>query len=106
MRVRDLPRAAGVPAVDSWIDRLAKAPLTDQSRDLYQGEVWACALELEAVARRYRDVESVRLWVISAGFGLISADQHVGSYGATFSSPAPDFVGGDLDGPDALAAVR
>ena len=106
MRVRDLPKAAGVPEVNAWIDRLAEAPPTHQARDLYQGEMWACALDLEAVARRYRGMESVRLWVISAGFGLISADHPVSSYGATFSSPAPDFVGGDLDGLDALDAVR
>lgn len=106
MRVRDLPKVAGAPSVDSWISRLADAPLTHQARDLYQGEMWACALDLETAARRYRGVESVRLWVISAGFGLISADQRVSSYGATFSSPASDFVGGDLDGLDALDAVR
>lgn len=106
LRVRSLPKTAGIPLVGTWAQRLAAAPRHHVARDLYQGEMWSCALDLEAATVRLRGRAAVRLWVVSAGFGLVSADDDIASYGATFASPAPDFVGGDAVGMDSTAAVQ
>lgn len=106
LRVRALPASGGVPSASTWLHRLAKAPQNHLARDLYQGEMWSCALDLEAAAAEVRGAAGVRLWVVSAGFGLVSANDYIASYAATFASPSPDFVGGTAVGSDATLAAQ
>lgn len=99
LRVRDLPRQAdGRPDVTAWLKLLAGTTEGVPARDLYRGETWAASLELERVARSQRGPSRVRLWIASAGYGLVSADDSLSPYGATFSPDSPDFVGGSPHG--------
>jgi hypothetical protein len=85
---------------DSWWNALDSAELpTMAARDLYAGEHWSTSLKLPelAKARGFKP----RLWVCSAGYGLISGDTAIKPYSATFS-PGPDSVhrpGADAIGP-------
>lgn len=74
------------------------------ARDRYMGEAWQQALQLEEDASEAQ--LSPVLWVASAGYGLISVDDPVGSYGATFSPPSPDDVGLDPMGSRAASRRR
>lgn len=93
-RLRNLPSGpAGVLDAMGWRRLLDAAPRKHAARELYQGEAWAASLDLEAVARRVRGDNDVRLWVLSAGYGIVSADTALSPYAATFSAASPDFVG-------------
>jgi len=59
------------------------------ARDLYAGDHWAVAKDLPACGTASREI---RVWVISAGYGLVSLDQTMCPYSATFSNPHPDSV--------------
>lgn len=59
--------------------------------ELYAGEHWSCALALPASAKR--SGFDPKLWVLSAGYGLIPAGAPVKPYGATFSTGHRDSVG-------------
>jgi hypothetical protein len=81
--------------VQEWAARLAgtsSSPLI-AARDLYAGEHWMIARSLPARVRRAR----ARLWVCSAGYGLIPAEAQIRPYAATFSGGA-DGVPGGADG--------
>lgn len=88
-----------------WIRRLsdARGTRTIAAEDLYAGEHWKIARGLLAASPH----TDIRLWVCSAGYGLIRADAQVRPYAATFSGPS-DQVPGGADGArrwwDALAA--
>lgn len=59
------------------------------ARRLYAGDHWAVAKSLEQT----QDKRSViQVWVISAGFGLVSLDTPIAPYSATFSTRHPDTV--------------
>jgi hypothetical protein len=78
-----------------WAARLAgtsHAPLV-AAQDLYAGEHWMIARGLSGRACHAR----TRLWVCSAGYGLIPADAQIHPYAATFSG-RPDRVPGGADG--------
>ena len=64
------------------------------ARDLYAGEHWMVACGLPDLAGGGR----IRLWVCSAGYGLIPADAPVRPYAATFTGGHPDSVPGGADG--------
>lgn len=72
------------------------------ARDRYMGEAWLQSLQLVEDAREagFQPV----LWVASAGYGLIAADDPIVSYGATFSPPSEDDAG--LDPAGNRSAVR
>lgn len=55
------------------------------ARDLYTGESWSVARDVERLG--------AALWVVSAGYGLVAADTQLGAYGATFSLGKADSVG-------------
>ena len=74
----------------SWNKTLQKSKVQQISaRDLYAGDHWAVARDLSACGTASRDI---RVWVISAGYGLVSIDQEMCPYSATFSNPHPDTV--------------
>lgn len=78
-----------------WVRRLAESrsePLIT-AEDLYAGEHWLVARGLPNSGGPVR----IRLWVCSAGYGLIPARAQVRPYAATFSGPS-DCVPGGRDG--------
>lgn len=57
--------------------------------DLYRGNSWSVIRKLQ---RHPKHGKAVRLWIVSAGYGLISADTLVAPYAATFSDGHADSV--------------
>ena len=73
-----------------WCARLqAASEPTVAARDLYKGDHWQVSLEIAASAPQGH---SCRLWVASAGHGLIDVDCPVHSYAATFRTDQEDSV--------------
>ena len=73
-----------------WIDRVenfAGEPISPQ--ELYSGDHWAVS---RGLAQSARSGLTVQVWVISAGYGLLSLDAPILPYSATFSSRHPDCV--------------
>lgn len=59
------------------------------ARRLYAGDHWAVAKSLEQIEGKR---SAIQVWVISAGFGLVSLDTPIAPYSATFSTRHPDTV--------------
>jgi hypothetical protein len=75
----------------AWRSRLGKN--SDRflyARDLYAGDHWTVVKSLPEVAAR--SGFAARVWVCSAGYGLIPLDARVHSYQATFTPGSPDSV--------------
>ena len=73
-----------------WVAVLQKSREPQVSAlDLYAGDHWAVARDLQTLGTASREI---RVWVISAGYGLVSIDQAMCPYSATFSNPHPDSV--------------
>lgn len=92
MRLDSVPGNAPAGRAQAWIGRLTEAGTAQliAAEDLYAGEHWTIARGLPAAVR---DTD-VRLWVCSAGYGLIPARAQVCPYAATFSGPSDRVVGG------------
>ena len=76
---------------DAWLARLESVDVPRvAARDLYAGEHWKLVLDLEKQLRAAG--REVRLWVASAGYGLVSADTKLKPYSATFAPGTPDSV--------------
>lgn len=74
-----------------WIDRLRANDGADiPALQLYCGEYWSIARSLPAAARDAGI--AARIWICSAGYGLISPQSEVRSYSATFSPYERDSV--------------
>src|SRR5687768_13776606 len=68
-----------------WINRLqAQDAAPRPAEELYSGDHWQIARSLPDVARGHRI--KVRLWVCSAGYGLIPSWAPLKPYSATFST--------------------
>jgi hypothetical protein len=90
-RVRDLHEKTVAGRSQKWIERLS-ADGTSQTvaSQLYSGEYWSVARSLPAVAKDCG--LTVRIWICSAGYGLISPESLLCSYSATFSPYDRDSV--------------
>lgn len=95
LRLDNLPSLGTAPRAREWAARLAGISSTPliAAQDLYAGEHWTIARGLAARARYDR----ARLWVCSAGYGLIPAETQIRPYAATFSGGS-DRVHGGADG--------
>lgn len=83
--------ALGGHRAEDWLQRLAEHDCgAKPARELYGGEHWRVVLELESGLREAR--RDVRLWVASAGCGLVSADAPLKPYSATFAPRTPDSI--------------
>lgn len=92
LRCRDLAETTLPARLSEWRANFeSDGSETLAARDLYCGEHWQIVLRLEAVARQYC---RPKLWVMSAGFGLIESDAQIKPYEATFSPNHPDSVVG------------
>lgn len=92
LRVRDLGAGTDAARARRWVRRLAQAPSATTALDTYAGEHWLAAQQ--AVGRH----GDVRLWVVSAGYGLIAADAAIAAYSATFTPGQPDSVASGRSG--------
>ena len=74
------------------------------AHDLYVGEHWRAVWDAYELTLKFSS--RTELWVISAGYGLISAARRVKSYGATFSSGSFDSVWRGLEEGERRARLR
>ncbi len=82
---------------ESFVSALrSPAGETCAARDLYAGPYWAVVRQLPDVAAA-AGLEA-RLWVASAGYGLVPGEATLHGYSATFRSGEPDSVASADDG--------
>lgn len=76
----------------AWWTTLAAAPAESKvlATDLYVGDHWSVSRELPTLARSQG--WSARLWVLSAGYGLVPSDARIVPYAATFQPRHTDSV--------------
>jgi hypothetical protein len=81
---------------EKWIKRLSfDGTAHTAASELYCGEYWSIARSLPAVARDLGI--AARIWICSAGYGLISFQSEICSYSATFSPYDSDCVTRGVD---------
>jgi hypothetical protein len=89
--LRTVPPGTLEERARSWCNRL-KHPSDKSIRaeDLYAGDHWAAVQRLQPLAEQagFKPV----IWIISAGYGLVSANTRIHPYSATFSGAHPDTV--------------
>lgn len=73
-----------------WKRAVSQAEVVASARELYAGPRWQASMRVATAADGPR--RDARLFVASAGLGLISADSCVPSYSATFSRGSEDSV--------------
>jgi hypothetical protein len=74
-----------------WTRRIQKAEAREhRAVDLYGGDHWRAAREAYRLALQYSS--RAELWVISAGYGLITSSKLIKPYSATFASTSADSV--------------
>ncbi|MBN8460106.1 MAG: hypothetical protein J0M04_19940 [Verrucomicrobia bacterium] len=73
-----------------WTQAVERKVDLTPARHCYGGDAWTQVLAGERAAPDNR-----RLWIVSAGMGLISADVPIPNYSATFVSADPDSVGSE-----------
>ncbi len=71
----------------AWATRLRAQSVTVPAGDLYAGEHWQI---VRSIAER--SALSVRVWVVSAGYGLVRLDTPLAPYSATFTPGQADSV--------------
>ena len=79
-----------------WIERLSSNENKTPATNLYSGDHWKVAQSFKALGEQkgYK----VRLWVCSAGYGLITSECTISPYSATFSPNNPDSVSKKING--------
>jgi hypothetical protein len=92
LRLGNVPKAGSTrDRARLWIRRIRgeRVP-TQEAMELYTGEHWQAVRELDHLARAqgYKP----RLWICSAGYGLVPANAQLKPYAATFSRGHPDSV--------------
>lgn len=105
LMLRNVPKLPPDDRVVAWLDRIGQA-VGDLCavRDLYSGDHWSIARELDGakVGRRGK----VQVWVVSAGYGLLRPENWIRSYSATFTVQHPDSVVGRTRGLTPVQAQR
>lgn len=88
-----------------WWRNLREHPHpTQPARELYAGDHWRVVEELPTLAAQARF--QPRLWVVSAGYGLIPADAPIRPYSATFARGHEDSVVARTDARRPHAVLR
>jgi hypothetical protein len=95
LRLGSMPGCTTAECAREWIARISGPNDTPRlpAEDLYSGEHWMIARQLQAIPAG----GGIRLWVCSAGYGLIPAATQIRPYSATFSGQR-DRVPGGADG--------
>lgn len=88
---RSLARLPVGRRAGEWVQRLSHtdAPTTP-ALDLYAGEHWSVVRSIPALAAAAR--RPISLWILSAGYGLISSAAPIRPYAATFCAGHADSV--------------
>lgn len=96
LSARSLPRLPVKGRAGEWIKRLSRtdAPTTP-ALDLYAGEHWSVVRAIPALAAEAQ--RPISLWILSAGYGLISSAAPIRPYAATFSAGHADSVASNGD---------
>jgi hypothetical protein len=106
--MRDLREKSLAGRAQHWIERLRARASENESHSeaykLYCGEYWSVVRELPSAARK--SGVSIRFWICSAGYGLITPDSEIRSYSATFSPEERDCVTRGSDAADRKAAAQ
>lgn len=88
-----------------WIDRLQKhRHRIEPAFQLYSGDHWSVARSLPDEARK--NGIDLKLWVCSAGYGLIEAETAIAPYSATFASGFADSIARNTPFPNAERSRR
>src|SRR5208283_1517137 len=104
-RVHDVHDKSISTRAHSWIERLrARGDSQTKASALYCGEYWSVVRSLSVSARK--SGISLRLWICSAGYGLISPESQIQAYSATFSPHERDCVTSGFDGDARREAAR
>jgi hypothetical protein len=91
VRLREIAGDNVALRFSAWRNAIKDADaLLSRAEDLYQGGYWSVVRELPGLAVRmgWRS----KLWIASAGYGIVSSDKQLVSYSATFSSGHEDSV--------------
>jgi hypothetical protein len=105
LRLRSVPIKAIKDRANSWWLRLSRhkeQPIP--AANLYAGGHWAVVQTLPESARRAGFNAS--LWVISAGYGLVSSIAPLHPYSATFAGAHPDTVASSAHNGQTLKSLR
>lgn len=90
MQLRNLQSTTVERRARQWFNLLQSSKEEVLSaKQLYAGDHWSIARE---IAQLGTDKRCVNVWVASAGYGLISIEERIVAYSATFSNPHPDSV--------------
>jgi hypothetical protein len=93
LRFSQVPGRSATGRAREWTTRLANTGNGPQvaAVELYAGEHWSVAREFPSL---HRPGENIRLWVCSAGYGLIPAEARIMPYYATLTRGKADSVPG------------
>lgn len=91
LRLRDLKKGPLEQRLDQWVEHLeGHREEPGAARELYSGDHWYVARGLAEDGKK-KGLD-VRVWVCSAGYGLIPIDSKVKPYSATFSRSNVDSI--------------
>lgn len=100
LQLRDLDGPV-VQRAAEWTERLESARCTVAALDLYTGNSWYVARDLRSTLG-----DDCQLWALSAGFGLLGADDDIAPYGATLTGGHADSVARRTDPGGASCVAR
>lgn len=104
-RLRDVRDKTVQDRALNWIERLrTNGNSRTGASQLYCGEYWSVVRSLPSVARDAG--VTPRIWICSAGYGLISPQSQISSYSATFSPYERDSVTRGFDADARRIAAR
>ena len=92
-----LPMDSQTSVQTAWIERIRTLPLVATAGTLYAGRGFGLATEAAKIAKS-------RLFVLSAGLGLVPSDRNVPAYGLTVSGGHAESVAARITGEFALPA--
>ena len=96
LRIRSLGRGTLPARAIAWTKRLSRSHSVKLlASELYAGEHWSVVRRLAALGERTG--RTTRVWICSAGYGMIPMDAPIQPYGATFQSGDPDAVVGSAE---------
>ncbi|MBS1807650.1 MAG: hypothetical protein JST84_05605 [Acidobacteria bacterium] len=91
LRLRAVPRGTLEERAAEWLRRLDSHPSEGiPAEALYAGDHWVIVRNLPRLAKQGNFTP--RLWVISAGYGLVESSERLRPYSATFTSGHQDSI--------------
>lgn len=89
LKLRSVKRGTVEQRASLWCERLKKSSAERiKVESIYKGDHWSVAKDIRNLAGG----KKFKVWVCSAGYGLLSFEDKVPSYSATFSGAHPDSV--------------